>query len=405
MSTATLPAVTGPSQPPSVVPSLAGGIRAIEAAMDELKAIRTFVKAEMKEGLDFGKIPGTGEKPTLLQPGAQKAAMYFNSYPRHIIQRSELGDGHLEVIVTTHLVNRSSEKVIAEGVGSCSTLEKKYRYRNGERVCPFCGQATIIKGKEEYGGGWICFRKKGGCGEKFHDGDPAIEGQQVGQIPNHDIYDVRNTVLKMAKKRADVDAAMSLGCLSELFTQDLEDTYELPSRVSPWDAGRDEAVPAAAPQDEPTLRRSEVNDQFKPRGANGKKPKEDRHIQLLIQDGVRAMQDKFRAEFPEAPTLQLNTFRIERHLVKHVTGKATDGMKNDDVKKSLFDAYEGAHRKAVVRELVAYLESLYQQARTDYVGEALDAASSGPGPATAPEDEGDPDVDVEQFPDEPGSDG
>jgi len=57
---------------------------------------------------------------------------------------------------------------------------------NGEKVggnqnmaCPECGEGkAVIKGKEEYGGGWVCFAKKGGCGFKWQDegnGKPAPE--------------------------------------------------------------------------------------------------------------------------------------------------------------------------------------------------------------------------------------
>lgn len=36
--------------------------------------------------------------------------------------------------------------------------------------CPECGKASaVIKGKVEYGGGWLCFGKKGGCGAKWQD--------------------------------------------------------------------------------------------------------------------------------------------------------------------------------------------------------------------------------------------
>jgi len=38
-----------------------------------------------------------------------------------------------------------------------------------------------------------------------------------------DIYMLGNTCLKMAKKRAQVDAALTIAALSEVFTQDLED--------------------------------------------------------------------------------------------------------------------------------------------------------------------------------------
>jgi hypothetical protein len=47
------------------------------------------------------------------------------------------------------------------------------------------------------------------------------------QVPNPDIFDQVNTLVKMAKKRALVDAALSAGRLSDLFTQDLEDMAEV----------------------------------------------------------------------------------------------------------------------------------------------------------------------------------
>lgn len=39
--------------------------------------------------------------------------------------------------------------------------------QNPKMVCPNCGKDAIIKGKEEYGGGWLCYKAKGGCGSKF----------------------------------------------------------------------------------------------------------------------------------------------------------------------------------------------------------------------------------------------
>src|SRR5690606_29527760 len=41
-----------------------------------------------------------------------------------------------------------------------------------------------------------------------------------------DKYMLGNTCLKMAKKRAQVDAALTVGSLSDIFTQDLEDMAE-----------------------------------------------------------------------------------------------------------------------------------------------------------------------------------
>jgi hypothetical protein len=225
------PAVNATSTPTGLAPVLErpgpptglGGMRAVQAAIEELQAFREFVKSALKPGLDFGKIPNTGTKPTLLQPGAQKINMLFNSRPEHSTERFDLGGGHVEFIVTTRLISRVNDREVGQGIGSASTMESKYRWRHEERTCPECGQPAIIKGREDYGGGWVCFKKKGGCGAKYHDGDRSIEGQQVGRVENPDIADVRNTVLKIAVKRSLVAAALGLSCASEMFTQDLDE--------------------------------------------------------------------------------------------------------------------------------------------------------------------------------------
>jgi hypothetical protein len=216
-------------QLPALTPSNngTGGAVAVIHAMEELKAIRTFIASELKDGLDFGKIPGTGDKPTLLKPGSEKIAMFFNCYPTYAVQATELPGGHVEYLVTTTLISRTTGRMVGSGVGSCSTMEKKYRYEKGGRKCPACGAGAIIEGRADYGGGFICFGKKGGCGKKFKSNDAAITSQPLGRTEVEDIADKRNTVLKMAKKRSHVDSTIGLGCLSELFTQDLEDIYDL----------------------------------------------------------------------------------------------------------------------------------------------------------------------------------
>jgi hypothetical protein len=50
-------------------------------------------------------------------------------------------------------------------------------------LCPNCGKDTIIKGKPEYGGGWVCYSKKGGCGAKFTDEEwKSITTPQSDQV-------------------------------------------------------------------------------------------------------------------------------------------------------------------------------------------------------------------------------
>jgi hypothetical protein len=252
--------------------------RAVEVmrAMDNLKAVRTFIAGELVDGTDYGPIPGTGkikvkrevegrtvevevEKKVMLLSGAQKVVMFFNAYPEYDVTPREMENGHIEYSITARLMSRTTDKVIGLGVGSCSTMESKYRFRSGERVCPKCKAPAIIKGKADFGGGWLCWSKKGGCGAKFADKDPTIEGQTVGKIENENIHDQRNTVLKMAKKRALVDASIGLGCLADLFTQDIEDmdVFDLgparaaqkteESRPAPAPAGPTAEPPAQAP--------------------------------------------------------------------------------------------------------------------------------------------------------------
>jgi hypothetical protein len=200
----------------------------VQSALASYQRMKDFVAGVLKEHTDFGVIPGT-PKPTLLKPGAEKLSRFFGlSLPLTSLEVTEdwTGADHNGEPFFFYRYKASAMRggqLIAEGIGSCSSWERKYRYRNSERVCPACGKGTIIKGKQEYGGGWLCFQKKGGCGAKFPVGDPAIEGQEIGQINNPDPADIVNTIDKMAQKRA-IIAAVLLACnASEYFTQDIED--------------------------------------------------------------------------------------------------------------------------------------------------------------------------------------
>jgi len=194
----------------------------VERIVARVEKIREVQSRVMKADHHYGVIPGTGGKPTLLKPGAELLSLTFQLAPK--FKTDERWDGdHLECVVTCSLVHIPTGTEVGEGVGSCTTKEVKYAFRKGERVCPSCSKPAIIKGKEEYGGGWLCFAKKGGCGAKFGDKDPAIIGQETGRIANPDLPDLYNTVRKMACKRAHVAAVLFVTCASEIFTQDVED--------------------------------------------------------------------------------------------------------------------------------------------------------------------------------------
>lgn len=195
----------------------------VEVLRQQVQAIQSVMQKVMQKDVHFGVIPGTGKKPSLLKAGAEKICMLFRLIPEFNVTRNNLARDHVEYEVICTLKNPRGE-VMGQGVGLCSTMESKYRWRQGARACPSCGcQGTIIKGKAEYGGGWLCFAKKGGCGQKFDDGDTSIESQNVDKIENPDLADQYNTVLKMAKKRAHVDATITATAASDIFTQDVED--------------------------------------------------------------------------------------------------------------------------------------------------------------------------------------
>lgn len=211
----------------------------IQEVAERRNAVVEFTRAAMHEGIDFGIIPNT-TKPTLLKPGAEKLCTLFGLAPTFETLDSvkdwtgaEHGGEPLFYFEYKCKLYKNGV-LIADGDGSCNSWEKKYRYREAKRLCPDCGQPTIIKGRKEFGGGWLCFKKQGGCGAKFFDGDTAIETQEVGQVSNPDMPDLVNTIKKMAQKRALVCATLLAVNASEFFTQDLEDQIiEASFTVSP----------------------------------------------------------------------------------------------------------------------------------------------------------------------------
>jgi hypothetical protein len=203
----------------------------LEIAIQRRDQLVGFVQRIMKVDHDFGKIPGT-DKNVLLKPGAEKLCTFFGLAPVFVPTATiqdwggeEHGGEPLFYYRYKCELYRSGN-MIATGEGSCSSRESKYRYRKAERVCPQCGKAAIIKGQAQFGGGWLCFKKKDGCGAKFGDKDPLIINQEVGKVFNPDVADLDNTILKMSQKRALIAAVLIGVNASEFFTQDIEDFVE-----------------------------------------------------------------------------------------------------------------------------------------------------------------------------------
>ena len=187
----------------------------------QVQLIQEVMTAVMKEGIHYGVIPGCGKKPSLFKSGAEKINLVF----RHRAIMSDENDlkivnspdGHREVFVKCHILNAHGEEM-ATGVGSCSTMESKYRYRQDSDY-EDTGEAIPKDAKEkkrEY--------RKQGFGMKTVDGQWLwVRYLKTEKVENPDIADVYNTVLKMGKKRAYVDGTITASGSSDFFSQDLED--------------------------------------------------------------------------------------------------------------------------------------------------------------------------------------
>lgn len=140
----------------------------INTARERINMLQDFVREMMVPNVDYGIIQGC-KKPSLLKPGAEKLCDIFGfSKQLEILNRTEdwnTGFFHYEIKII--LVNKKTGLVEAEGIGCCNSREKKFK--------------------------------------------------------NQDSFSIINTLLKMAKKRALVDAVLSATRSSGIFTQDMED--------------------------------------------------------------------------------------------------------------------------------------------------------------------------------------
>lgn len=141
----------------------------LDSAMARMNEFRQFVKECMVRGVDFGASKASRGKDSLLKPGAEKIFLFFNAAVNISTHTTEDIDGRRLHTFEISLVDRGNGTLLGDGVGSASTGE--FNHKSGN----------------------------------LHDKD--------------------NTVMKMALKRAKVDAALNLVCGSELFTQDLDDMY------------------------------------------------------------------------------------------------------------------------------------------------------------------------------------
>jgi len=166
----------------------------------QVNLIQEVMRSVMKEDTHFGIIPGC-KVPSLYKAGAEKIMATFRLSAEPFADDLSTSD-EARFRVTVRLTSPTGVFVGA-GIGECSSGEEKYKWR----ACYIAEEFNETPDD----------RKR----EKWsqYKGKPAKKQKQV----RTNAADLRNTVLKMAKKRAQIDAVLTATAASDIFTQDIED--------------------------------------------------------------------------------------------------------------------------------------------------------------------------------------
>lgn len=172
----------------------------------QVQLVQQVMSAVMIKDKHYGAVPGCGDKPTLLKPGAEKLMMTFRLAADPQVQEIPTDDG-ITFRVICRITNQATGLYLGSGIGECSSKEEKYNWRKA--ICD--GEFNDTPEDRR--------RKKWAKG---YNGKPDHQIPQIRTNP----ADVANTVLKMAKKRALVDAILTVTAASDIFDQDLEEMPE-----------------------------------------------------------------------------------------------------------------------------------------------------------------------------------
>lgn len=167
----------------------------------QVNLIQEVMRAVMKDGTHFGTIPGT-PKPTLYKAGSEKILSTFRIACDPEVEDLSIHGEEVRFRVRARGVSQVTGSFFGTGVGECSSSEEKYRWRAAVHQKEW--DATGEDRRR------IKYTKDGG------------EIQQIRTNPS----DVANTVLKMAKKRAQIDMTLTVTAASDVFAQDIEDLPE-----------------------------------------------------------------------------------------------------------------------------------------------------------------------------------
>lgn len=175
-----------------------------EALLARLGKIETAVAQSMKVDIDYGTVPGT-PKPTLYKSGAEKLCTLFQIAPDYVAEEVRGVDGYT---VRVKCIGRHqlTDATLGSGMGEASSNEAKWKWRR-----PVCDEEFEATPEDRRRVKWNRGKEGKGYPEK-----------QVRTEPD----DLRNTVLKMACKRAQIAMVLNVTNASAIFLQDLEEMPE-----------------------------------------------------------------------------------------------------------------------------------------------------------------------------------
>jgi len=186
----------------------------VDAVVKQVAQIQDIMERVLKKDVHYGTIPGC-PKPSLYKPGAEILSVTFRLAPAYEIKRTDLPNGHREYEVVCTLKHLPTGQVFAQGVGSCTTMEARYRYRDnivftGKPVpsAYWKGRSTALLGG------------KGFKAKKNPETDQWEIAKVEGKVEYDNPADYYNTVLKVGKKRSHIDAVLTATATSDIFTQD-----------------------------------------------------------------------------------------------------------------------------------------------------------------------------------------
>ena len=214
----------------TVLPSY--GSRSLTAldVREHVNLIQEVMRSVMKQDTHFGVIPGC-KQPSLYKAGSEVLLTTFRIAVSIEVEDLSTADA-IRYRVRTIGTHQQSGIVVGEGIGECSSDEEKYKWRKCWNKKEF--EATPESRRR------VKFTKFG-------------EDMQVRTEP----ADQANTVLKMAKKRAQIDLTLTATAASDIFTQDVEDIPEELRAAQHEPPPEEQAIKRKAQHDEATGRHSE----------------------------------------------------------------------------------------------------------------------------------------------------